>query len=411
MVLLSYTNTEYTPYKFLLMGAQMTIKRLLNMRLPLHQSAFLWGARKTGKSTFLAEHFPHSIKYDLLKTDELTRLLASPHRLREEVLALTREELKYPIIIDEIQKVPVLLDEVHWLIENKKAGFILCGSSARKLKRGAANLLGGRAWRFNFYPLVYPEIPDLDLLRVFKHGLLPANYLSDYPERMLRAYIGDYLTEEIQAEGLVRNLAGFARFLDLAGYTNGQMLNFSNIARDVGVDAKTIKEYYQILVDTLIGYYVEPFHKKVKRDLIQATPKFYLFDVGVANFLLHRKVSILKGNEAGESFEHFILTELIAYQGLNEIDTPVNYWRSKSGHEVDFVLNRGNVAIEVKISSDVDLSDLRGLVAFCEDYQPDYALVVCQAPRKRLIATVGKTKIEVLPWRDFLQNLWDGKYR
>ena len=323
----------------------MSLNRILKMDLPPHQSAFLWGARKTGKSTYLLQHFPDSIKYDLLKTDQLARLLAAPHLLREEVIALTPTELMLPIIIDEVQKAPALLNEVHWLIENKNASFILCGSSARKLKRGAANLLGGRAWRFQFYPLVYPEIPDFDLLRAFKNGLLPANYLSNYPERNLRAYVGDYLTEEIQAESLVRNLPAFARFMELVGYTNGQMLNFANIARDVGVDAKTIKEYYQILVDTLIGYFVEPFHKKVKRDLIQSTPKFYLFDVGVANYLQHRSVNVLKGEEAGASFENYILMELQAYLGLNELDTPINYWRSKSGLEVDFVLAPGRLAI------------------------------------------------------------------
>lgn len=388
----------------------MRLKRLLNIELPPHQSAFLWGARKTGKSTYLVEHFPRSIKYDLLKTDELARLLASPHLLREELLALTPDELKYPVIIDEVQKAPALLNEVHWLIENKNVSFILCGSSARKLKRGAANLLGGRAWRFQFYPLVYPEIPDFDLLRAFKHGLLPANYLSSHPERMLRAYVGDYLIEEIQAEGLVRNLPGFARFMELVGFTNGQMLNFANIARDVGIDAKTIKEYYQILVDTLIGYYVEPFHQKVKRDLIQSTAKFYMFDVGIANHLRHRQINVLQGEEAGNAFEHYILTELKAYIGLKELDIPLNYWRSKSGLEVDFVLEHGKVAIETKISSNIDLSDLRGLVAFCEDYHPRHALVVCQAARKRVIATIGKTNIEVLPWKDFLKNLWEGKY-
>ena len=170
---------------------------------------------------------------------------------------------------------------------------------------------------------------------------------------------------------------GFARFMDLIGFTNGQMLNFANIARDIGLDAKTIKEYYQILVDTLIGYYVEPFHKKVKRDLIQSTPKFYLFDVGIANHLQHRNINILKGEEAGSAFEHYVLTELIAYLGLNELDVPLNYWRSKSGLEVDFVLGHGKVAIETKISANIDLNDLRGLVAFCEDYQPRHALVVC----------------------------------
>ena len=300
---------------------------------------------------------------------------------------------------------------MHWLIENKKASFILCGSSARKLKRSAANLLGGRAWRFQFYPLVFPEIPDFDLLRAFNNGLLPAHYLSNYPERMLRAYVGDYLTEEIQAEGFVRNLSAFARFMELVGYTNGQMLNFANIARDVGVDAKTTKEYYQILVDTLIGYFVEPFHKKVKRDLIQSTPKFYLFDVGVANYLQHRTVNALKGEEAGASFENYILMELQAYYGLHEKDTPINYWRSKTGLEVDFVLANGRAAIETKITANIDLSDLRGLSAFCEDYQPEYALVVCLAPAKRIITTIGNTKIEVIPWREFLENLWANKYK
>lgn len=387
----------------------MHLNRLLKIVLPGHQSAFLWGARKTGKSTYLAQYFPHSIRYDLLKTDELVRLQIAPHLLREELVTLTTDQRQYPVIIDEIQKIPALLDEVHWLIENEKISFILCGSSARKLKRGAANLLGGRAWRFQFYPLVYPEIPQLDLLRAFKHGLLPANYLSDQPDRMLRAYVGDYLTEEIQAAGLIRNLPKFARFMDLVGFTNGQMLNFANLARDVGVDAKTIKEYYQILVDTLIGYYVEPFHKKIKRDLIQSVPKFYLFDVGVAHHLCHKTINILKGEEAGAAFEHYILTELVAYFGLNELDIPINYWRSKSGLEVDFVLGNGKVAIEVKISSNIDLSDLKGLVAFCEDYQPQQAFVVCQVPRKRVIATIGRTKIEVLPWREFMELLWAAK--
>jgi predicted AAA+ superfamily ATPase len=198
--------------------------------------------------------------------------------------------------------------------------------------------------------------------------------------------------------------------MELIGYTNGQMLNFTNIARDVGIDAKTVKEYYQILVDTLIGYYVEPFHKKVKRDLIQSTPKFYLFDVGIANHLRHRHISILKGEEAGDAFEHYILTELVAYLGLKELDVPLNYWRSKSGLEVDFVLGRGEVAIETKISSNIDINDIKGLVAFCEDYQPRHALVVCQVPRKRVIATIGKTSIEILPWRDFMENLWGGRY-
>src|SRR3989338_5422005 len=263
----------------------MLIKRLLKIALPKRQSAFLWGARKTGKSTYLHSHYPNAIYYDLLKSDESLRLMKAPHLLREELLMVPTAQLQYPVVIDEIQKVPALLDEVHWLIENKKISFILCGSSARKLKHGAANLLGGRAWRFHFYPLVYKEIPDFDLIRALNHGLLPSHYLSEQPARMLRSYVADYLTEEIQAEGLVRNLPGFARFLELAGFCNGQMLNYANVARDCGIDAKTVKSYFQILQDTLVGYLIDPFSKKAKRDVISTTPKFYLFDVGVANHL------------------------------------------------------------------------------------------------------------------------------
>lgn len=388
----------------------MSIKRLFNLMLPKSQSAFLWGARKTGKSTYLVENFPLSIYYDLLKTDEFIRLSVAPHLLREELLSLSNEQLEHPVIIDEIQKIPMLLNEVHWLIENKKIGFILCGSSARKLKRGAANLLGGRAWRFNFYPLVYKEVNDFDLLQAMNRGLLPAHYLSNYSARMLRAYIGDYLTEEIQAEGLVRSLPKFARFMDLVGFSHGEMLNYANIARDCAIDAKTVKEYYQILVDTLIGYFIYPYYKKAKRELIQSVPKFYLFDMGVANYLSKTKISALKGETAGASFEHFILMEITAYLGLHELDNPIYYWRSKTGLEVDFILNDGNTAIEVKISSSPDMSDLKGLRAFCEDYQPRHALVVCLAPRKRLLATINSTLIEVLPWQDFLENLWSNHY-
>ncbi len=388
----------------------MSFQRLAQLKIPAHQSAFLWGARKTGKSTFLHAHFQKSIWYDLLKTDELRRLMVSPHLLREELLAASKEELKHPVIIDEIQKVPALLDEVHWLIENEKISFILCGSSARKLKRGAANLLGGRAWRFHFYPLVYKEIPDFDLIRALNHGLLPSHYLSEQPSKMLRAYISDYLHEEIQAEGLVRNLPGFARFIELAGFCNGQLLNYANIARDCAIDAKTVKEYFQILQDTLVGYLIQPYSKKAKRDLISATPKFYLFDVGVANYLSKNKIETLEGLSAGNAFEHFILMELTAFLGLHESDDPIHYWRSKTGYEVDFILNDGHCAIEVKLNSNPSLSDLKGLRAFCHDHKPRHAVVVCTAPRRRLLGTENGVKIEAVPWQMFLKALWGGEY-
>lgn len=392
------------------MKKSVTINRLAKINIPEQQSAFLWGARKTGKSTFLHAHFSQSVWYDLLKTDEWARLTAHPHLLREEIMALPETFLKHPVIIDEIQKIPALLNEVHWLIENKKVNFILCGSSARKLKQGAVNLLGGRAWKFNFYPLVYKEITNFNLIRALNHGLLPSHYLSDQPRRMLRAYVSDYLTLEIQAESLVRNLPGFARFMDVTGFCNGQMINYTNIAKDCAISAKTVKEYFHILQDTLIGYLIEPFYKKAKRDVISATPKFYLFDVGVATYLRKTYIETLQGTVAGDAFEHFILMELMAFLGLHEIDDSIYYWRSKNGLEVDFILNNGQCAIEVKITQNPALSDVTGLRAFCHDYKPRHALVVCTTPRPRLLGIENGVKIIAIPWKEFLNALWMQEY-
>lgn len=387
----------------------VSFKRWLKLVLPPGQSAFLWGARKTGKSTYLRDHFPQSVYYDLLKSDLYLHFVKAPHLFREEILALTPKELKTPVIVDEVQKIPQLLDEIHWLIENTQASFILCGSSARKLKREASNLLGGRAWRFSFYPLVYPEIPDFDLLRALSHGLIPSHYLAQDVKRFFRAYIEDYLTYEIQAEGLVRSLPAFARFLDALALTHGELTNFTNVARDCAIDAKTVKEYYQILVDTLLGYFIYPYHKKVGRDIITATPKFYLFDVGVANMLAKNQPTRLAGIEAGKAFEHFILMELIAYRGLTEKDYDITFWRTKTGFEVDFVLGKAQVAIEVKIANKISSSELRGLQAFVEEHQPKQAIVVCQEPRMRKIVLSQQRHILVVPWKRFLEMLWSGE--
>lgn len=383
--------------------------RILKLDLPHKQSAFLWGARKTGKSTYLEQHFPDAVYYDLLKTDIHIKYVKEPYLFREEILALSSTELAQPIIVDEVQKNPQLLDEIHWLIEHTNANFILCGSSARKLKREASNLLGGRAWRFEFYPLVYPEIPQFDLLHALNNGLIPSHYLAKDAQRFLRAYVHDYLTHEIKAEGLVRNLPAFARFLDAISLTHGELTNFSNIARDCGVDAKTVKEYYQILVDTLLGYFIDPYHKRVGREIITATPKFYLFDVGLANYLANQQVNELKGNVAGKAFEHYILMELIAYRGLKECNFDITFWRTKTGLEVDFILGKGKVAIEIKIASNVHLSELKGLIAFQEEHKPDKAFVVCLTPRARKIITIDNQEIILLPWHRFLEMLWQGE--
>lgn len=388
---------------------EIEYQRYLQMHLPRGQSTFLWGARKTGKSFYLKRHFPNSVYFDLLETDLYFRYLKQPHLFREEILALDEKTLAHPIIVDEIQKIPILLDEVHWLIENTNAYFILCGSSARKLKREGINLLGGRAWRYEFFPLVYPEIPNFDLLHALNFGLIPSHYHAKYWNKTAKAYVNDYLKEEIKAEGLVRNLAAFAQFLDVAAFSNGETLNYTNIARDCGIDSKTIKEYYQILVDTLLGYYLMPYNNKTKREDLVATPKFYFFDVGVINRLTKRTLLQLKGIEAGNAFENFILTQLWAYRGLNDLEFDIHFWRTNSGLEVDFILGNAEVAIEVKISNQIKSSDIRGLIEFQSEYQPKLAIVVCTAERARKIPLANGQSVQIMPWRQFLENLWNGQ--
>lgn len=387
----------------------MDLKRLLKIDIAPKQSAFLWGLRKSGKSTYLKKNFPKSIYIDLLKKDIFTKYLKAPNLLREELLALDKADLKYPVIIDEIQKVPDLLDEVHWLIENSSAYFILCGSSARKLRRGAANLLGGRAWSFHMHPLCTREIQDFDLLHAMNSGLIPSHYLSKNYRRSLNAYVEEYLKEEIQAEALVRNLQSFARFLDIFAYSNGELTNYSNIARDCGVDAKTIKEYYQILIDTLMGYYIYPFTGSDSRDTIRATPKFYLADLGIASFLSKKTFLDLKGTEAGHAFEHFILMEIIAYKDLKEKFFNIYFWRIKNNLEVDFVINQAEFAIEVKISKQIQKKDLKPLIEFKKRYPKSKAIAVSLDDKKRKIVIDENIEIMVYPYMEFLDLMWTEK--
>ncbi len=380
------------------------IERLLNIDLPPGQSSFLWGPRKTGKSTYMKMRFPHSLVYDFLKTDLFFEISKKPFLLRERLLAKGDDVLNYPVILDEVQKVPQILDEVHWLIENKGIRFILCGSSARKLKRGKANLLGGRAWRYEMFPLVTPELKHLDLLRALNHGMIPIHYLQENYQKALRAYCQDYLKEEVFNEGLARNIPAFSRFFDAMGYSHGELTNYSNIARECGVDSKTVREYYQILVDTLLGTMVEPFKRRQNRQIITKASKFYLFDVGVAGSITKRKIEEKKGELFGKAFEHFIFMEIAAYNSYNELHYDINFWRTKSGLEVDFILGRGEVAIEVKGTSYVRKKDLTPLTAFIDEYSPRKALVVCDEMEKRIHG-----KIEIVPYLDFLSDLWEGK--
>jgi predicted AAA+ superfamily ATPase len=380
--------------------------RILNINLPPKQSTFLWGPRKTGKSTFLKRRFPHSLVYDFLKTDLFFELTKNPALFREQLLAQKKEVLEYPIILDEVQKVPQVLDEVHWLIENTDLRFILCGSSARKLKRGQANLLGGRAWRYEMFPLTSREvgIDEIHLLRALNHGMIPVHYLQDNYQKSLAAYVRDYLKEEVFHEGLTRNIPAFSRFFDAMAYSHGQLTNYSNIARECGVSSKTVKEYYQILIDTLLGTMVEPFKKRQDRNVIGQASKFYLFDVGVAGTITKRKIQEEKGELFGQAFEHFILMEISAHSSYSEVNYDINFWRTKSGLEVDFILGRGEVAIEVKGTSRLDNRDFNALGTFIQEYSPQKAFMVCNEKTKRI-----HKGITVIPWREFLQDLWCGE--
>jgi len=380
------------------------IKRILDINLPKRQSAFLWGARKTGKTTYLRMKFPNSLVYDFLKTDLFFEIAKSPSLLREQLLVKPKDVLKYPVILDEVQKVPRVLDEVHWLIENKGLQFILCGSSARKLKKSHTNLLGGRAWHYEMLPFTTVELKKINLLKVLNRGMIPPHYLQDNYKMSLKAYVEDYLKEEILAEGLARNVPAFSRFLDAFAYSHGELTNYSNIARDCGVDAKTVKEYYQILVDTLLAIRIEPFRKKQSRQIITKASKYYFFDVGVAGFLRKRHLEEEKGPEFGRAFEHFILMEIYAYRAYSMENFEINFWRTKSGLEVDFVLDRGRLALKIKGTDRVGKSSFRGLMAFNEEYFPERSLVVCREKERRIYKN-----IEVIPYREFLQELWAGR--
>ena len=376
-------------------------KRKQNLLNRGKESCFLWGARQTGKSTLLKELFPDSPYYDLLLSDQYMRLQSQPSLLRQELLASTAHDK--PVIVDEVQKIPILLDEIQWLIVNHQMQFILCGSSARKLKRGGGNLLGGRALRYELFPLVYPEIPDFDLPRALNNGLLPRHYMADNARPMIETYVGDYLKEEIAAEALTRNIPAFSRFLEAAAFSNGEVLNYQNIASECGVSVPTVKQYFQILEDTLIARMLPAFLKRPKRRTIHA-PKFYFFDVGVANFLLKRGPVVIRSEVFGRAFEHYIYQELVAHSNYSGAKYSLAYWRTASQLEVDFVLGDHHTVIEVKGTDHVVPNHLRGITAFREEYTTKQSIVVSMDPRPRVLAD-----ITILPWNIFLERLWAGE--
>ena len=372
--------------------------RRLELRLPQGQSAFLWGPRRVGKRFWVRRTFPDAIVIDLLQSDVFAEYASRPALLRERF----RARPPRLVVIDEVQKLPALLDEVHWLIEHARVAFLLTGSSARKLRRGHANLLAGRAWRRTMVPLSAAEVGDFDLERALTAGLLPPHYLSTAPEEDLRGYVADYLREEIAGEAAVRNLPAFADFLRVAALTSSELFNYSNVARETGVSAKVVRTYFDILEDTWLGFRVAPWQRAHRRRLIE-TEKFFLFDVGVTNYLA-RRVPHPGSAVFGKAFEHWVAMELRAWQAYRAPDTEIRYWRTASGHEVDFIVGDMALAVEVKGSARVHDGDLHGLRTLREEQRVRRTIVVSleRAPRR------VEPGIEVLPWRVFVERLWSG---
>ena len=378
----------------------MILRRLLTIPELDEDSVFLWGARQTGKSTLIKMLYPSIKYYDLLLPDVYSRMQRRPELLIEELEQYTADDL---VVIDEVQMLPSLLNAVQWLIVNRGVRFLLCGSSARKLRRLGSNMLGGRAATRRLFPLVSAEIPDFDLIRAVNHGMLPRHYLANDPWYRLEGYIGNYLQQEIEAEALTRNLGSFTRFLEVAALSSGEMLNYNNIASECGMSSVTVKGYFNILQETMIGYMLPAFSRVKKRRLIKA-PKFFFFDVGIVNYLCNRRHMEPGSTDFGHALEHLVVQELVAYLSYTRQRKQLSYWRTASGHEVDLVYGDAEVAIEIKSSQEVQTRHLKGLKAFAEEHSSSRRIIVSLDTARR---TMGD--IEVWPVAEFFGALWRGE--
>ena len=374
------------------------INRVLNLpKLLEKKSFFLLGPRQTGKSSLIRHTIKGAKVYDLLDTSVFLTLSQNPGRIAQELTTSNRI-----VVLDEIQRLPILLNEVHRLIEEKGVRFLLTGSSARKLRRGGVNLLGGRARTKYLHPFTCQELGrHFDLFRAVERGLLPSVYFSDDPRADLRAYAGSYLQQEIIAEGATRNVPAFSRFLKVAALCNGTIVNFTNVANDAQVPRTTVYEYFEILKDTLILHELPAWRRSLRRKPL-ASSKYYFFDVGVVSELQGREFR--PGTpEFGEAFETYIMHELRSYTDYVSAGS-LSYWRSTSGFEVDFILGE-HTAIEVKAKENVSLQELKSLRALAEEKKLKRYICVSLEPRTR---TVGG--IIILPYRKFLEGLWSGEY-
>lgn len=380
----------------------MYIQRLLNLTDLLNKkSFFLFGPRATGKTSLIKHQLQEDyLRIDLLRSQYFLKLNSHPWELEEMI------EAKNPkanlVVIDEVQKIPILLNEVHRLIEEKNIKFLLTGSSARKLKKQDVNLLGGRAWEADLFPLTWKEIPNFSIERYLQWGGLPTVYLSENPREELIAYVDIYLKEEIQAEALVRKIQSFSKFLQISALTSGKILNYNSLSNDVGIPASTVREYYQILQDTLIGFIVPAWNKTVKRKAV-STAKFYFFDVGVVHQLAGFQDLIPNTDIFGQAFEHFIAMELRAYLSYKRKHLSLSYWSSVNGYEVDFIIG-DDIAIEIKSSKQITHKHLKGLKMLQEENICKRYFLVSFDKIARV--TDG---IEIFYWEDFLRELWDDK--
>lgn len=380
-------------------------KRTLNL-LAYKSSFFLFGPRQVGKTYLIKHTLSPDLFIDLLEHSEFLRYTKDVSILSKEVEALRKE--RCCIVIDEIQRCPELLNEVQLIMGNKVgAQFILTGSSARKLRRAGTNLLGGRAITLHMHPLTSEELADdFSLEEVLQFGTIPSIAIEKDRQnkiRLLKSYVETYIKEEIQQEALTRNVPAFARFLELAAYENGNIINFQNIAREVGIHSKTVKEYFYILEDTLLGFLLYPYAKSHRAKII-SHPKFYFFDPGIVAVLRGELFQNLVSGTApyGMVFEHWIFLETKRVLDYCEREAKMSFFKTSDGAEVDLILEiEGKIwAIEIKSSKEPQLSDVRGLRSFLKDHKYDRAICACQTPRPFV-----NDNIEFLPWRDFIQQL------
>ena len=379
------------------------IRRALDIEDLLEESSlFLFGPRMTGKTSYIENELQKKaiVSITFLDGDTLDAFQRNPVLLRSMLGGRTEGF----VIVDEVQLFPPVLLDIQHIMTHSNIQFLLTGSSARKLKKSGSNLLGGRAGIVSMHPFVWKEIrdrnPDLD--SIFATGMLPKAFISKSYQIQLRNYVRGYLDNEIAAEGERRDLSVFSSFLSFAASENTELMNFSNVSRDIGMSADTIKEWYQILVDTFIGYYLRPYRKGSKRIPVN-TSKFYFFDIGVARTVARMPVPSETMTEYGKMFENYIFMELKAYIDYGMTDDELYFWRTREGYEVDFVIEN-KVAIEVKTSKNITGKELKGLREFMKENAVNDYIIVC----RELFERTTDDGIRIMPWKLFLDSLWNG---